>query len=236
MLEMHEYYQDLREYLGITDQDIEMRGNNASFRAAWKEAWDAKPRTTPEAIQSVYNETDVYLFRNVWYDFRAQQGKHARTTEHVRRYCMQHPDEVVYLVDYGCATGCLEKLMLDIENLRITLADVPSPTLRFARWRFRNDRQVDFIEIEDQECLERLYDIVVCYDVLEHVLTPMSVIRHLTAHHRTGGPLFLYFSTRRSVGWHGGHLEESMVQHDRVMDYVGQHYDGLKWWRYRKKA
>ena len=235
-MEMHEYYQDLREYLGITDQDIETRGGNAGFRAAWREAWDAKPRTTPEAIRSVYNETDAYLFRNVWYDFHSQQGKHARTTEHVRRYCAQHANEVVYLVDYGCATGCLEKLMLGIENLQITLVDIPSPTLQFARWRFRNDKQVAFIEIGDQECLERIYDIVVCYDVLEHILTPVSVIRHLTEHHRTGGPLFLYFSTRRSVGWHGGHLEESMIQHSRVMDYVGQHYDGLKWWRYRKKA
>lgn len=234
-MEMHEYYQDLREYLGITDRVIEARGSNASFRAAWKKAWDAKPRTTPEAIRSVYNETDAYLFRNVWYDFHSQQGKHTRTAKCIRRYCEQRANEVVHLVDYGCATGCLEKLMLDIENLRITLVDIPSPPLAFARWRYRSDKQVNFIEIEDQECLDQTYDIIVCYDVLEHLPVPMLVMRHLTGHHRVGGLLFLHFCTKRPVGWYGGHLQESINQFGTVMRYVGQNYENLGRWYYRKE-
>ena len=235
-MEMPEYYQDLREYLGVTDRDIEARGNNVSFRAAWKKAWDAKPRKTPEAIRSVYNETDAYLFRDVWYNYRAQQRQHAYTAQAIRRYCAQHADEVVRLVDYGCATARLEKPLLDIENLRITLADVPSPTLEFARWRYRNEEQVDFIEIEDQECLDQVYDIVVCCDVLEHLPMPMFVMQHLTKHHRAHGALFLYFSTNRPVGWCGAHLQESIDQYDTVMRYVTQNYESLGRQQYRKKT
>lgn len=241
-MQMREYYQDLREFLGVTDQDIELRGNTENWRAGWKKAWDAKPRTTPEAIRSAYNETDSYLFRNVWFNCHTQQGVHAKVARAVQQYCAQKPREPVRLLDYGCAAGCLAKLLLSTENLLITLADVPSPTLEFARWRYRNEPQVDFIEIEEQECLTLTYDIIVCCDVLEHIPEPMATMRHLADHHKPSGLLFLLFTQSLPVGSDVdevnplGHLRASIAQYGSVTAYIDEVYDKLGRIAYRKKG
>src|SRR5437899_2278204 len=54
---------------------------------------------------------------------------------------------------------------------RYTLVDLPTPTLAFARWRFREHANVEFKEpgFGTDLPLTSPYDVITCLDVLEHV-------------------------------------------------------------------
>src|SRR5262249_20469549 len=42
--------------------------------------------------------------------------------------------------------------------------------------------------------LVRAYDVITCLEVLEHVINPLDVVRHLAEHLKPGGRLLLNFS------------------------------------------
>ena len=232
---MHKAYQDLKEFKNVTDAEIERKGSNESIIRTWTSVWNAKEKKITEQIKSAYNETDIWCYRNVYHNYHTQTKRFEFTASMIRKYCNQFKHRAVKLLDYGCGTGCLEKHLLDISNLHITLADIPSQTFEFAKWRFRNERQFSFIEIDNQDCLREVYDIMICYDVLEHIPEPMPVIQHLTEHLERGGLLFLFFCTSLPKGRPSGHLRESIEQYPQVMSYVHENYEVLEGNLYRKK-
>jgi len=235
--EMHKAYKDLREYKNVTDAEIEQSGCDESTIQSYINTWNSKERKTPEQIKSFYNESDFLLYRNVYYNYHKQRKLNESIAIFVRHYCDQFKQGNIKILDYGAGSGALAKEMLDIANLQITLADIPSQTFEFIKWRFRNEPNVSFIEIDDQNCLKEQYDIIISYCVLEHIPEPMPVIQHLTDNLKSRGFLFLNFSTSLPKGRPSGHLKESIDQFPRVMEYVREKYDVLgEQWLYRKKA
>jgi len=231
-----ESYRDLREYLGVSDADIEYRGSKDQVIKKWTEVWQSRPRETAAEIKSAYNETDVWLYRQVYHNHHTQGGRFEFTAGRIKEFCRRNQERSVKLLDYGCGTACLEKHLQDIDNLAVTLADVPSPPFEFARWRFREATNFSFIEIESQACLTETYDIVILYDVLEHIPEPLPVLNHVTEHLRTGGLLFFFFSTSLPEGYPCGHLGQSIRQYPQAMDYISRHYRSLGNHLYQKKS
>jgi len=223
-------YEDLRNYKGVTNEEIERRSRTDLFDEEWERVWDSKERTSPEQIKSAYNETDCYLFRNVWHNYHTQKPRFEFTSNHIRQYCRQFPQRTIRLLDYGSGSGCLEQHLLDIENLHIDLADIPSETFSFVKWRYRKRPQVSYVEIADQRCLKEMYDIIICYDVLEHVPEPLPVLTHLDDHLATGGIMFFFFCTAIPEGEEtgpSGHLKTSIDQNPMVQEYLGKYFQHL---------
>jgi len=231
-----ESYQDLREYLGVSDADIEYRGAKDQVIKKWTEVWQSRKRETAAEIKSAYNETDVWLYRQVYHNNHTQAGRFDFTAGRIREFCRQNKDRTVKLLDFGCGTACLEKHLQGLDNLEVTLADVPSPPFEFARWRFRHQPNFSFIEIESQACLTETYDIAILYDVLEHIPEPLPVLDHVTEHLRAGGLLFFFFSTSLPEGYPCGHLRQSIRQYPRAMEYVSRYYLSLGNHLYQKKS
>lgn len=108
-----------------------------------------------------YRETDVYLYHGPAFFVEGIK----RPYYAVLLSMLANLDAAV--LDYGCGTGD-DGLLLAGLGFNVALADVPSRSLEFARWRaLRRGHFLDVYEI-GRDAIP-VHDIVWCCDVLEHL-------------------------------------------------------------------
>jgi 2-polyprenyl-3-methyl-5-hydroxy-6-metoxy-1,4-benzoquinol methylase len=130
------------------------------------------------------------------------------------------------LYDYGCGIGTLALLARKRGISEVTLADLPSPTLEFAKDRSKKlDGAVSFATLNDGRVdIPSNTGVVCCTEVLEHVFEPEALVNelvsalpqdgllivsesfdhmnfctHLRIHEGKGGARFVHFMN--SLGW-----------------------------------
>lgn len=196
-------------YRGITIQEFWVRYTIGRMEAAT--LWERKPRTSETDYRSFYAETDYFVLRQMYY--------HRNDCYHVVASSMRRAGREGDVCEYGGGVGPVTAwLRPRFPRWRYTLVDLPSPMLEFARWRFRR-----FPGVETKEAglgsdlpLTRAYDVITCLDVLEHVVNPRDVIRHLVGHLKPGGTLHLNFI--HAPG--GENLVESAAQRAETIAYL----------------
>ena len=129
------------------------------------------------------------------------------------------------ILDFGGGDGDMT-LRLARRGLNIEYCDVPGRTMEFAQWRFKKHGfDIPCIVSDDPDTvkLNGLYDIIICMDVLEHLVGPMRYCEILYKHLRPSGVLF----TRPSFTHdelHPMHLAENVKYHetfDATMERIG---------------
>lgn len=196
-------------YRGVTIQEFWVRYTIGRMEAAT--LWERKPRTSETDYRSFYAETDYFVLRQMYY--------HRNDCYHVVALSMQRAGREGDFCEYGGGVGPVTAwLRPRFPRWRYTLVDLPSPMLEFARWRFRR-----FPNVETKEAglgpdlpLTRAYDVITCLDVLEHVVNPLDVVRHLVGHLKPGGTLHLNFI--HAPG--GENLVESAAQRAETIAYL----------------
>jgi 2-polyprenyl-3-methyl-5-hydroxy-6-metoxy-1,4-benzoquinol methylase len=196
-------------YRGITIQEFWVRYTIGRMEAAT--LWERKPRTSETDYRSFYAETDYFVLRQMYY--------HRNDCYHVVASSMRRAGREGDVCEYGGGVGPVTAwLRPRFPRWRYTLVDLPSPMLEFARWRFRR-----FPSVETKEAglgsdlpLIRAYDVITCLDVLEHVVNPRDVVRHLVGHLKPGGTLHLNFI--HAPG--GENLVESAAQRAETIAYL----------------
>ncbi|HEX2112346.1 MAG TPA: methyltransferase domain-containing protein [Gaiellaceae bacterium] len=137
----------------------------AEMAAAWRD-WDPK---SAEDVLAFYSETDLYLWELLAWNGSAAYEPYLRTLARLteRWPPQQHPRAL----DYGSGIGTAA-LALAATGYRVTIADVRGRTLEFAKARLAR-RGIAFDVLEVAEGIPRLppegWDVLVCFDVLEHV-------------------------------------------------------------------
>src|SRR5262249_10927551 len=135
---------ELAEFFGI---DVEAaRAEAEDAVAASRREWLAAPRDTPSAVLDFYRGTRSYVFEHVhWHatDAAVNAGNvaildHARSRG-VRRY-----------LDFGGGVGA-NAILFARHGIAVTIADVSSSMLAFARWRLeRRGLHADVIDLTAQ--------------------------------------------------------------------------------------
>ena len=196
-------------YRGMTIEEFWVRYTLGRMDAAT--LWDRKPRTTESDYRAFYAETDYFVLRQKYYHRNDCYHRVARMMRRARRegdFC-----------EYGCGvapvTGWLRPR---VPRWRYTLVDLPSSMLEFARWRFRAAPGVELAVpgLGADLPLRRGYDVITCLDVLEHVINPLDVVRHLVAHLKPGASLLVNFV--KDAG--AENLVESAAQRMDTIDYL----------------
>jgi Methyltransferase domain len=97
--------------------------------------------------------------------------------------------------------------------------DVGGPTLEFAKHRFaRRQLPAKFVESEsDSPVLDGQFDVIVCFDVFEHLQRPLDAAKSLVGALSLGG-VMLQRATFEDEGNHPCHLESGI-----------RHFGGLRW-------
>jgi 2-polyprenyl-3-methyl-5-hydroxy-6-metoxy-1,4-benzoquinol methylase len=88
----------------------------------------------------------------------------------------------------------------------MSLADISTTLLDFARWRFsQRRREAAFNHLQQTELLSESFDMILAMDVFEHLIDPAATVENLYRALRTGGVLFARIQVE-DVGEHPQHI------------------------------
>lgn len=203
-------------YRGMVMEEFWVRYTLGRMDAAT--LWERKPRTSEADYRSFYAETDYFVLRQMYL--------HRNDCYHAVAASMQRAGREGDFCEYGCGVAPVTVwLRPRFPSWRYTLADIPSPTLEFARWRFRGCVNVEAKEVGFgfDLPLNRAYDVITCLDVLEHIANPLEVVRHLVDHLKPGGTLHLNFENEPG----GENLVESAAQRAETIAYLNRALEGV---------
>lgn len=175
------------EHLGITVDEAERRVESSAteFPDEWQRL--VTDPTDPAQVVRFYNESRSELFEQIAW--------HASDTIHHRspvcaELAASNPGRE--LLDYGSGIGS-NALVFGLAGFDVTLADVADPLRSFARWRCeRRGIPVRTIDLKTDGLEANRYDVITCFDVLEHVPDPLDALSRIRSALRPGGILFLY--------------------------------------------
>jgi len=175
------------EYLGMsfeeTLQRIERSGMD--FPDEWKRM--VTDPSDPNQLIRFYNESQAELFEQIaWH---ASEPIHHRSL-----VCADLASTLPGrdFLDYGSGIGS-NAIVFGLAGFRVTLADVADPLRNFARWRCeRRGIPVRTIDLKRETLDASDYDVITCFDVLEHVPAPLEAVRRMRDGLRIGGVFFLY--------------------------------------------
>ena len=175
------------EHLGISAEEAERRIETSATE--FPDEWQRLVSDPSDHNQVVrfYNESRSELFEQIAW--------HATDDIHHRSLvCADLASTLAgrEFLDYGSGIGS-NALVFGLAGFNVTLADVADPLRNFAQWRFTHrGMSARGIDLKRHSLEADRYDVITCFDVLEHVPDPLAALAHMRSALRPGGILFLY--------------------------------------------
>ncbi len=126
--------------------------------------------------------------RGHYADFRSEQVD--AVMDAARRCGVQIPGRIV--LDLGCSDGAMTSGYLDRGADKVIGVDIDAAAIRMARHRCRSSR-ASFVEstVGSLPLTSEVVDVVICYDVFEHVAQPATVLEECFRVLRPGGKMLI---------------------------------------------
>ncbi len=138
-----------------------------------------------------------------------QQPKQIYSTLHSVRVCAENPirclelwkkvSKGMYILEYGCSLApyyyCYHEFFSHLK-CKWVLADIPNFPFHYAKYLYRNDPDLEFITINENDFLNPLkevtaFDVIILTTVFEHLDNPLFVAEYLLKRLKKGG-LFVF--------------------------------------------
>jgi SAM-dependent methyltransferase len=179
--------EEAAEFLGISLPDAWQRLHGAGDR--FREEWMRTVADTGDAaaLAEFYNRSDTELFELI--EWHANDPIHYRTL--ILRDLARGRRGRRYL-DYGSGIGN-DAIVFCEAGFDVTLADISDVLLAFAAWRCRRRGfTVHTIDLKRESLPPRAFDLIVSFDVLEHIPNPLDVVANMRASLQPGGLLVIH--------------------------------------------
>lgn len=192
---------EVAAYYRISDlSEVERRCTSAveTMRDEWHEHIDPQQRAS---IESFYNSATYIYDLMGWHSLRDDNGPLA----YVLGLEIARQRSVKQCLDFGSGVGS-GALLFDRAGIVMSLADISTTMLDFARWRFsQRQRTTHFYHLQQMELPSESFDMILAMDVFEHLTDPVATVENL--HHvlRPGGLLFARIQVE-DAGEHPQHI------------------------------
>jgi len=210
------YYKEVKEQEISYEEALQKARNKKKH----KDAWFVKPRNTIKDILNFYQEDDFYLFRQPYSKRHGGFRWYLRLVEHLSK-----PS----ILEYGCGSAELtEWLIARFPNYNYTVADIPSTTLKFVKWKKNKfEYNYNILRIEPGKVgipIKKKYDLIICQDVLEHTPNPLEIVSSFVSHLFPGGVLIIDFLNTPG----GENLIRAVKQREAVKKLLKENLIALK--------
>ncbi|MGE0132039.1 MAG: class I SAM-dependent methyltransferase [Blastocatellales bacterium] len=208
-----ETLEDLSSFFGTDPQICQARLDQYRL-SEMADAWRQADPKTPEQMRQFYQRTELYIWElSKWHASESYCEYKDRVAWAIKNF---PPETYPKVLDFGSgiATASLEFAKA---GYQVTLADVPGETLAFARHRFRRrGLPCSIVEVTtDIPDLPSGFDVVISFDVLEHVPNAEGVMRRLVRAIRPGG-VTIIAACFDDQGEHPQHLESNITRFSKM--------------------
>jgi len=215
---------ELAEYLDEDTTATAINVGNSFYLVA--EEWEKSRPTTPDEICSFYRQCRAYLWNLVLSNYGIpHQVSLRRVVKHLAR-----PGDNV--LDLG---GGIGSTLLGLKQgcSRCVHADVGGVLFDYARWRYgragllSGDGAYQMVQLDAHysdssadPLANRLFDVIVCTEVVEHVPDPEGLVRYIERHMSPGCHLVCTVSFDDDHGLFPCHLNTDRYTNDRFVNEV----------------
>jgi len=220
LLTYEEIVDEIVKFTALPQQEVEYRVWMEALYLGWNVTKDAKHfRVTPhhydDKMQQLYQEGDGFIFETLVYWSRPNRQRWIKQTlERIHLYAEKNnlkPSEVEIIV-FGDGTGN-DSLYLVKNGFNVNYFDIPgSKTYDFATKRFEHYGVLgSYINIvsDYDSCLSSQYNIVISFEVLEHLTDPLSAIKDIASMLKVGGIAIITEAFAGVLDWLPTHLESN---------------------------
>jgi 2-polyprenyl-3-methyl-5-hydroxy-6-metoxy-1,4-benzoquinol methylase len=198
--------EDLAEYHHMSPDQVVQRCLRWEEESV--EEWRAAGGDSPEGLSRFYDSVQSWSFDLLWYAYLQTAGYGYPMSVIVADW-LGPPRPGARMLDLGSGVGVTAQLFAAL-GYQVTLADVSTPLLDFARRRLaRRSIAADHVHLP-ADLPEGAFDLVTAVDVMVHIPDVAATARQLHAALRPGGLLVTNFDVRRRAPGSGNdwHLYE----------------------------
>lgn len=192
---------EIAAYYGIPDLgEVELRCSRAvaTMRCEWEENIDSHQCSN---IESFYQSRTMVYDLMGWHSLRDDTGPLA----YVLGLEIARAHGVQTCLDFGSGVGS-GALLFAHAGIQMTLADISTTLLNFARWRFtRRGLSAAFLDLNQHSPPAAGFDMILAMDVFEHLVDPVEVVDRLWQALRPGGLFFARIQVE-DAGTHPQHI------------------------------
>lgn len=194
----HEIVSEIVQYTGLPQAEVENRVWMQALEPGWNVIQDANrfgvmPFQFDEKMIRLYTEGDGFIFDSlVFWSKPSRRLWIQHSLDRIQIYAERTsiPLENLKILMHGDGPGN-DSLFLANHGLHVDYYEVPgSKTFNFAVRRFQNsglwERNIHPI-YDYQECLHGQYDVVLSFEVLEHLPNPLAAIQDIHSALKVGG-------------------------------------------------
>ena len=177
---------EVADYYNVSDlAEIDRSCSRAvdTLKSDWHAMVDPRQRSS---IENFYeNKTHIYDLIN-WHTLRDDTGPLA----YVVALQIARDHNVRSCLDFGSGVGS-GALLFGRANIEMTLADISTTLLDFARWRFHlRSLSAHFVDLNTTPLSDGAFDMILAMDVFEHLVDPVEAVEQLWRALKQGGLLF----------------------------------------------
>lgn len=171
----------LKEYFELNNEEVKCFLKIG--KTLYLQLWDIiSPKTEQEKLE-FYKKNPYNIFKLANWHMKFYQRRFRK------KIIRESYGDVL---DYGGGIGDLS-IALAEKGLDVVYAEVPGRTMEFAKFLFkRRNKRIKVVEIVDdfQKNL-RMFDTIICIDVIEHVNNPRSLLKMFSNYLKNSGKLII---------------------------------------------
>lgn len=180
--------EELSEYFKISHREVEevLPKSENLLADEWRKM-KVNPRDANSVI-SFYNNTKIEIFELMdWHINRFDTGP----LNYVCALEIAKERNAKKYLDYGSGIGS-GIILFSKNGFEVTSADISDPLQDFIKYRSKKRNiNVEFINLKQQKLKKDYYEVITCFDVLEHLVKPTKTIKELREALKEGGILIL---------------------------------------------